>query len=240
MTTYLNIQPENVRRVSKFPFDVQSSLQFGNHIFPYAEILSLELTLVRGALPISMEVFELQGDTVKIHLQDARKTQVGECLILPETQVHPIKDGVLTVGQIQATPVLYSFLKGVLQPFGGVYTAGQNALILASACITCCRCSVCTALKVQNLNQTFTGDVTLRFQNNIISNFVQGATGQCFTFSICPDPLKTLQQLQTPIQTVNDVDLTNKHLIIRPALYSNLRVDSAGQNQIKLLGVLDD
>lgn len=239
MTTYLNIQPENIRKVSKFPFDVQSGLQFGNHIFPYAEILSVGLTLAKGTLPITLQVFELQGEAVKIYLQDARKTTVGECIILPQVQIHPIKTGTLTIGQLQATPLLYSFLKGVLQSFGGLYIAQQNALILSSECISCCRRLDCTSLKVQNLNQTFTGTVVLRFQNNMTSTLVQNIGGQNFTFSVCPDPIKTLQSLRTSVQTVNDVDITNKHLIIRPALYSNLRIDSTGQNQLKLLGVLD-
>lgn len=239
MTNYLNIQPQNIRKVSKFPFDISSSLQFGNHIFPYADILSMHLVLAEGRLPIRLAAFQLQGALVKIYLQDAHKTLVGICNILPQRRLHEIKKDNLTVGQLQTTEILYSFLHSILQTFGGYYTPGRNALILDSECISCCRPTVCTSVEIQNLRQVFTGPLTLRFQNNITSVAVQKADTQEFTFSAYADPISLIQTVQAPVQTVNGVNLAGKHLILRPALYSNLRVDSSLQNQIKLIGVLD-
>lgn len=231
MAFYQNIEIQNWRQQSKYPFDMSSTLMLDQHIFPVNWIRSLNLQIYKAIFPLHISKLVLVNNCVQLHVVD-RQSQL-QCIIYLEERTSKILDAYSCIaGQIKVAPQLFPWLRQLVS--GTVYGTMQlldTALIICSQAITCMAFEGYAGISVNN---TYMGqDATLNFQRNVtLSKTSTGLRIDAF------GDYQATYQKTIKLQRVNGIQLKGKQLLIKHRSLSDLRVVTSG-DKLTLTGVTD-
>lgn len=231
MAFYQNIEIQNWRQQSKYPFDMSSTLKLDQHIFPVNWIQSLNLQVYKAVFPLHISRIVSADNTVQLQVVD-RQSEL-QCVIQLKEDENKILDAYSCIaGQMRTSPQLFPWLKQLVG--GTVYGTMQlldTALIIDSQAITCTAFKGYTGISVNN---TYVGQsAILNFQRNVtLSKQASGIRMDAF------GNYPATYQKQIKLQKVNGVQLKGKQLLIKHRSLADLRVVTDSEN-ITLTGVTD-
>ena len=228
---YQNIEIQNKREQSKYPFTGDSTLEIGKYIFPVNWIKSLSVQVSSAVFPLYINTLYVQGDFVVLKVLD-KNAQIQCYLKIGATQSKIETENGIICGQLYIDTQLYSWLYNLIKStVSGYIDLNSNALIFDGSVITCVHFKGYTGLSINN--KYIGSDVLLNFERNIQVE-IDGAS---VVLNVYGDYDYSFQKI-SKLQSVNNIDLKNKSLIIQHRALSNLRI-ATETNKISLIGVTD-
>lgn len=238
--TQTNLDPGQVRQNTSYPFDNRSTLQVDIYKMSPVWISSLQLQVQSAVFPLHVSRIYTSGQHMYWQISDARYEHIATFSFSHQGQGCAVAyrpNGCICGYMTYARNMISFFSSVVRNQYGDSLQLPSNCMILCANCITCTYTTGCQSIRVNGTD--YNGATAVVLQRNVVLDDYTDTYS--VTVSVFGDYQGQIQiaATGTPVlKTVNGVDLTNKHLLIKPRTLSDLRVITAG-NTITMAGVLD-
>lgn len=228
MTVFINSDPQQTRKFTRYPFDQSASLSLGKYTIDPSQIISLSITVRQAVFPLYIGKIQVVRNSVRLHILSFSTQSVGVAYLDATGQAAIKSQQGDIIGSILYNPVFYHFLQGIISTDFSYSVQIENSVMpLSPECITCLYTVGCRSIKINDI-QT---------QKNTQIVFQRNAVLKSQTLNVYGDQQQPLVQKYS-LKKVNGVDLTDKILIIKPRTLSDLRVLTSSNN-IVFAGVRD-
>lgn len=238
MASYYNVQTNNRREQSKYPFDASASLLLGKYTFPSHMIKSLGVQVKQGRFPLYLGSISAIQDRVVFQIKDITANTLGSIQLLSSNTGRVIDTLGCACGGIAFQPDLYKWCLQLISTTRYKHMSLLSSqLPLASQVITCL---YYTGYRGLSFSGRYLGsDVTLNFQRNAIPA-IDNSTKK-LRVDVWGDyslPATSVSDSTVYLTQVNGIDMTGGNLIIKHKTLSDVRAVTK-QNKLLITGVKD-
>lgn len=249
-TVYTNVQIQDIRRQTNYPFAIESTCDFKGSTLYTGSILSLVIQVQRAIFPLRITKAIKQQTCIKLHITDISQQLIAVIELRKYKILHPVKNIYnQLIGNLVTTEdsTLYNTFGTYFQNSKEI-TIDKQSFIISPNCIKCVNFDTVRYIKCEQ--HTIGGPVAIYFDNNC---FLQ-AQKQGITINVAGDidktyiftpklktiRIKQINEEQTIVKQyiLNANATSSRNIVIKHQMLSNLRVVTK-ESQILLLGVTD-